>query len=75
MKYLYVPLGIAAVVCVAYCVGRRDGAHKCHTNIAAAAMQRQSEINKTIGEIDAETYHTGTDDIRRVLRQKYSIAE
>ena len=75
MKYLYIPLGIAATVFVVYMAGARIGGQKCRADIADAAAQKQSEINLIIGEINAETYHTTTDDIRRVLREKYTIAE
>lgn len=75
MKYLYIPLVIAAIILCAYRVGIYNGRQKCMADVASDAVVTQQQIINKIGEIHAETYHTGAADIRRVLRAKYTIAE
>ena len=75
MKYIYVPLGVAAVVCGAFWAGGRIAREKCRANVAATDVATQQQIINKLGKINAETYDTATADIRRVLREKYSIAE
>ena len=38
-------------------------------------LQKQAEKVEKIGEINAKVFHTGVNDIRDILRQKYTIAE
>lgn len=75
MNKLYVLCGVAAVVVAAFFVGIMVGKLQCRESIAIEKSNTQSQILKTMGDINAETLHTGTDDIRRVLRQNYTIAE
>lgn len=75
MKHLYIPLVIAAVVLCAYHVGIRIGRENCRADFGAAAVAATYETNNRLGEINAETYHTATADIRRMLRTKYTIAD
>ena len=69
---------IIAVVCIifgAYEFGLQIARKKCE---AQAAQNQTNEIVKTISiqrVSDEKVYHTGVDDIRRILHAKYSIAE
>lgn len=71
--YLFVAAVLAALA--AYWAGARIGRVKCVADNAHAAHAQQTQIIQTVGEINVETYHRGVDDIRRVLRAKYTIAE
>lgn len=72
---IYIFIAAIAAVCGAYCAGARFGRARCAENIANATRDGQNQIIQTVGKINVETYRTGTDDIRRVLRRQYTIAE
>lgn len=75
MNKLYVLCAVAVVVVAAFFIGTMVGKLQCRESVAIEKSNTQSQIIKTIGEINAETLHTGTDDIRRILHQNYTIAE
>ena len=51
------------------------GRVQCNAQIAQANATYQSEIINLKEKINAETFNVGLRDIRRILREKYSIAE
>ena len=75
MKHIYILAAGVAAVFIAYAAGGRVAREKCRADVAATAVRAQQQILNKIGEIDAKTYHTATADIRRMLREKYTIAE
>lgn len=72
-----------ALICVGvgafYFIGRAAGTAECRAQIAAQNADAVAAAHTVIIEkerkIDAETYRMGAGDIRRVLREKYTIAE
>lgn len=75
MRYIFIVL-FAAMFCVfAYWSGERVGLQKCRADASNTALKGQFQIIQQQEKINAETYHTGTGDIRRVLREKYSISD
>lgn len=76
-------LYFCALICMAvgasYFAGRTVGAAECRARIAAQNADAVAAAHTVIIEkerkIDAETYRMGAGDIRRVLREKYTIAE
>ena len=72
---IYFMAAIAAVVCCAYWAGLRIGREQCRADAARVATDAQTQILQQQRKIDAETYNRGTGDIRRVLREKYTIAQ
>lgn len=75
MKTLYMLVGIALVVLMAYLGGRAAGIADCRVRVAASNQDIQMQIIQKQGEINAETLNRGARDIRRVLCEKYTIAE
>ena len=55
--------------------GKRVGTAQCREQIAAQNQILHIQTIQKQGEINAETLRRGTDDIRRVLRTQYTIAE
>ncbi|MDE5615520.1 MAG: hypothetical protein K2I81_01665 [Alphaproteobacteria bacterium] len=79
MKMFYLFGGVFAALVLAYFVGGALGRAECRERIAvqnakAVAIAHTAIIEKE-RKIDAETYRIGAGDIRRVLREKYTIAE
>ena len=75
MKIIYLLITGGVCVCATYFAGMRVATQKCNARIAAAAVGAQSQIFQIMGDTNAETVNTSTDDIRRVLRTEYTIAE
>ena len=68
-------LFLLAVVCGAYFAGGQVGRQHCNARMGANIIAQQSQIMKIQGDINAEAYNRNTGDIRRRLREKYTIAE
>lgn len=75
MYKLYVLLFVCAVVCGAYFAGGRAAKERCMAGYGADTVVQQAQIIKIQGDINAEAYNRNTGDIRRVLRERYTIAE
>ena len=79
MNKIYLLFGLGTVICGAYFYGANVADAKCRATIAQENLkqiqnvQQQNMINKrNTHEI---VYKTGVGDIRRILHDKYSIAE
>ena len=72
---IYLFIAAIAVVLATYWAGARIGRAQCVADNAQNAHAQQTQIIQTVGKINVETYHRGVDDIRRVLRAQYTIAE
>lgn len=79
MNKIYLLFGFGIVICGAYFYGANVADAKCRAKIAQENLEqiqhvrKQNIINKrTTHEI---VYKTGMGDIRRILHDKYSIAE
>ena len=55
--------------------GVRIGALRCARDAGQRAITQQNKNIKTQVTVYEKTMHTGVRDIRRVLREKYTIAE
>ena len=75
MYKLYFLLFLLAVVCGAYFAGGQVGRQHCNARMGADVITQQSQIMKIQRDIDVEAYNLNTGDIRRRLREKYTIAE
>ena len=75
MHKLYFLLFLLAVVCGAYFAGGQVGRQHCNARMGADVITQQSQIMKIQRAIDVEAYNRNTGDIRRRLREKYTIAE
>lgn len=68
--------GAGVAVCAAlYFCGRTVGASRCRADTATANMQTQIYLIKQTEKVNAEVFNLGVGDIRRILHEKYTIAE
>ncbi len=75
MNKIYFLLFFIVVVCGAYIVGGRVEHEKCKAVAADDVATHQMKFIRLQEDINAEAVSRGGDDIRRVLREKYTIAE
>ncbi len=79
MYKLYLCIFLFTIFLSAYFIGIRQGKSQCKEDFAMTfsqkILQKQAEKVEKIGEINAKVFHTGVNDIRDILRQKYTIAE
>ena len=75
MNKIYLLLFFLAVVFGAYICGGRVEREKCKGNVAGAMLASQIEFIKLQEDVNAEVFGRGGDDIRRILREKYTIVE
>lgn len=75
MNKLYFLLFFIVVVCGGYIAGGRVASERCRGAVADDIVVQQTEIIKIQEKINAEAVSRGSDDIRRVLREKYTIVE
>lgn len=75
MNKLYFLLFFIAVVWGAYLVGGHVANEKCRGTVADDIVAQQVELIKIQEVVNAETVSRGVDDIRRILREKYTIAQ
>ncbi len=73
--YVFSAALVAVVILFAYYIGVHDGNNKCNMQHADNIVVQQTELIKLQGDINAETVNTAVGDIRRILREKYTIAE
>lgn len=72
-KYLFIACG--ALVAFAYWAGGRVASQKCAVQIAEIRASQQSINMENMVKLNEKVMGTGVRDIRRVLHQKYTIAE
>ena len=75
MKSVYFCLMIFFLVALSYWAGRRIETERCKAAQAENVNVKQGQIIKLQEQINAETVSRRSDDIRRILREKYSIAQ
>lgn len=72
---LFILIMVVVGIFFSFWMGTRVGRVQCNAQIAQANATYQSEIINLKEKINAETFNVGLRDIRRILREKYSIAE
>ena len=75
MNRVYFIGAILVALVFVFMAGRNNGMQKCQKNVTQNVLQQQSEIIQIKEKVNAETVASRTDDIRRCLRQKYTIAD
>lgn len=73
--YIFLFFICVGVAVGAYWAGGRAATQKCNARVAEITVKQNREIIQTMGAINEKTFNTGVRDIRRVLREKYTIAE
>ena len=72
---IYLIAAMAAFIFFAFYAGVRIGTLGCERGVARAITTQQKQIIQHQVKINEKTMHTGMRDIRRILREKYTIAE
>ncbi len=75
MIRVYIAALFAAFVLFAYVMGTRVGAAQCQADIAGQGAESINLIIKQVQETEDVAVKTDADNIRRVLRARYTIAE
>ncbi len=75
MRYLYMLSFVVVCLIGAYVAGTRVGMARCRANTATQSINAYVQTMKQMEKINEKTNHTAVRDIRRVLREKYTIAE
>lgn len=75
MMRLYYAALVGVAIFLSYFIGEHVANIKCEGRMANARIERLVLDNKIIGETNDTVFHTGVGDIRRILREKYTIAE
>lgn len=73
--YLFVFLVAVAAIFFIYWAGMENGCAKCAAARSSTYIEQQAEIIKYVEDTNEKTFNTAVHDIRRVLREKYTIAE
>ncbi len=75
MNRIYIICFVMLVVLGAYAVGGRVAHERCRADATVAMVAEQEKLIKLKEDVNAEVFNRGVDDIRRVLRKRYTIAE
>ena len=79
MNKLYLFIGAAIILLAAFYCGMIIGISKCQANIAQKDFElfqnNQQQLLKEKRIINETVYKTAAGDVRRILRDKYTIAE
>ncbi len=75
MRYIYYAALIGVAIFFAYLIGVYVGNMKCDVRIANANANEMIFNTKQMGNINETVFHTSVGDIRRILHEKYTIAE
>jgi uncharacterized protein (UPF0333 family) len=75
MNKIYFIILLSAIICGAYFYGVNITKANCRANYAEQNFLDIQQTQQHKREIHEVVYKTGVADIRRILRDKYSIAE
>ena len=75
MVRIYMAALLGGAIFFAYFVGAHIANIKCNERVAHANVQQIVMNNKTMENANDAVFRTSVADIRRVLREKYTIAE
>ena len=72
---MYLAAAGAAAIFLAYITGVHIGNVRCDARIANAIANQINQNAQIVEATNEIVIHTGVGDIRRILREKYTIAE
>ena len=79
MLKIYIAALYGVIFIGAYWAGGRIANEKCRAEFATQNLESfnkiQSQIQQTKDKINAQTFNTAVDNIRRLLREQYTIHE
>lgn len=73
--YIFLFFVFIVVVAGAYWAGGRVASQKCATQIAEIRAEQQSVNLENMVNVNEKVFNTGVRDIRRILHEKYTIAD
>ena len=74
LRFYYVAL-VCATIFLSYFIGGHVGAIRCREHIANNNAKQIILDTKKLESVNEVAFHTGVNDIRHILREKYTIAE
>ena len=75
MTKFYLTLGGLGLILIAYTIGVANGRANCMQDIATKTRETFQQQSTKKEKINAEIYRTGVNNIRDILRTKYTIAD
>ena len=75
MLRIYLAAIIIAAIFLSYFMGSYVSNVKCGEHIATATAKQTFVNNSFLENANETVFHTGVDNIRRILYEKYTIAE
>ncbi len=75
MIRVYIAAIFIAALGIVYAFGVRIGREQCRADTANHGIETNNEIITEIGTINDTVIKTGTGDIRRILCDRYTIAD
>ncbi|MBO4625832.1 MAG: hypothetical protein J5679_00950 [Alphaproteobacteria bacterium] len=75
MMRIYVAAAIAAAIFLSYIAGAHMGNVRCQIHTGDTATKQLVNNIQLAEDTNEMVLHTGVDDVRRILHEKYSIAE
>ena len=75
MLKTYLIIAICVIIVAAYILGASHGTAKCQQRTAQQTINTITTQQIKTEKINAEIYHTGMRNIRRILHEKYTITE
>ena len=75
MIRIYLAVAMVAAIFLAYITGVHVGNVRCDVRMANAIAEQINQQTQIIEATNETVLHTGSGDIRRILHEKYTIAE
>lgn len=75
MNRIYLMIAVCAMMVGAYFYGDQHGNNKCQMQNLKNRIETNEQIQQNKRHINDKVYKTGVRDIRRILRDKYTISE
>lgn len=75
MKFFYLVFIGAGFCAIAFVAGMRMESANCTARTATSHTKSVTHFIELKEQVNAQTLHHHTDDIRRILREKYTIAD
>lgn len=73
--YLFLAAVVAIFIFAVYFSGYRNGVQRCRAQMTENVSQQQTNIIKIQEEVYENLNNRGVNDIRGVLREKYTVAK
>ncbi len=75
MNKIYVIAAMCAGIVIAYLIGGRVEMARCRAQVALDVIHSTNQTAQKKRKINEKVFNTGVNDIRDILRDKYTIAD